>query len=479
MATPALSLEADQQTSAVEKDSPQNDRWRSEEITTRLGGTFMLLVVADGEGETAPGEAADLAVEVAFAEARLRRDDPLPKLLAHLLDQMNEIIFRRGGGNIVGVTMAAIQADVVWLVQAGSQTRCYHVHGDRSAALLTNDNDFPLGRRQFFPHPVVGTYRLKRGDKLVLCSDGLFAEDLVSPGDIARIDRYREVKGAARHLSALAMGRNVRDNVTVVVAAYGRKSGLTLKLLPYYLLACAAATAIILIGVLVLQKILRPISRPPDFGVAVLVEGNATQVEPLQIIHPGSDVNAAPDSPIHISLKRRESPESVVTQTIPNIDLYFGPGTATNLAAIDVEGFTDPARGIKESTNLAEVSLFEGEALLLSKQAHTFYIWLGLRDNSQTPFVIVRGLPAALGIERRESQISAYCLQGTCSIIREGKSTPIPPGAKMSFSLDDPGDSSFSSASLDLADWERWLSLCRTWQTDPEEISEACSMLMP
>src|SRR5512139_827478 len=101
MASPVLSLDADQQTSAVEKGSPQNDRWRSGEIATRRGAAFTLLVVVDGEGETAPGEAANLAVEIAFAEARLRQDDPPPKLLAHLLGQMNEVVFHRGTGDMV------------------------------------------------------------------------------------------------------------------------------------------------------------------------------------------------------------------------------------------------------------------------------------------------------------------------------------------------------------------------------------------
>ena len=109
MASPVLSLDADQQTSAVDKGRPQDDRWRSEEISTHRGQSFTLLVVVDGEGETAPGEAASLAVEIAFAEARLRRDDPLPGLLAHLLRQMNEVVFHRAKGDMVGVTLAAIQ----------------------------------------------------------------------------------------------------------------------------------------------------------------------------------------------------------------------------------------------------------------------------------------------------------------------------------------------------------------------------------
>jgi hypothetical protein len=371
--------------------------------------------------------------------------------------------------------MAAIQADGAWLIQAGSQTRCYRVRGERSASLLTSDNDLPLGRRQSIPQQAVGTHKLRRGDKLVLCSDGLYAGDLVSPEDIARIDRYREVKGAARHLSALAMGRNVRDNVTVVVAAYGRKSSLTLKLLAYLLLASAAAGLIILTGLLGMWRFLRPIPRPSDLGVAVLLEGNAVEVEPLHRIYPGAELNAAPDSPIHISFKERVSPESAITQTIPGIDLYFGPGTAFNLAAIDVEGFTDPAHGIKEEVNLAEVTLTEGQALLLSRQDHTFYVWLGTRENARTPFAVMQGNPAALGVERRGSQAGVTCLVGSCSIHLGKKPTPLPAGSTASFTLDGQGNPTISIAPAGPAEREKWLSLCRTWQTDPER----CGMLIP
>lgn len=486
MASPVLSLDADQQTSAVDKGRPQDDRWRSEEISTHRGQSFMLLVVVDGEGETAPGEAASLAVEIAFAEARLRRDDPLPGLLAHLLRQMNEVVFHRGKGDMVGVTLAAIQADEAWMAQAGSQTRCYRVRGDRSASLLTSDNDIPLGRLPSTPISAVRTHKLRRGDKLVLCSDGLYAGNLVSPTDIAKIDRYKDVKGAARHLSALAMGRNVRDNVTVVVAAYGRKSALTFRLLTYFLFATIAATLIIAVVALALQQYFRLIltPRPPDWGVAVLAEGEAEQVEQFQTIEPVSDLNAEPDSPIHLSLKRCETLECKSTLTIPNIDLFFGPGAALNLAAIDVEGFTDPDRGIREPTNLTEVSLFRGKALLLSQRVHTFYVWFGA-PGGRTPFIAIQRIPArvrilaSLGVKREGSQVNAYCLRGSCSINFGTNSIAFPSGTKTSFSIDDPGKVNYSFTPLDPADQEMWLSLCTAFQTDPEDISGACRLLAP
>ena len=113
MADPLLTLDADQQVSAVQKNTPQNDRWRAGQIAPHRGHPFTLLIVADGEGSGSAGDSANLAVEIAFAEAELRRDDPLPKLLKHLVRQMNEVIAQRGTGDTAGITMAAIQDDEV------------------------------------------------------------------------------------------------------------------------------------------------------------------------------------------------------------------------------------------------------------------------------------------------------------------------------------------------------------------------------
>jgi serine/threonine protein phosphatase PrpC len=479
MAGPLLSIDADQQTSAVEKTTPQNDRWRAEQIEPRRGGPFTLLVVADGEGQTAPGAAADLAVEIAVAEAKLRRDDPLPRLLKHLLTQMNEVIFRHGPGRLVGVTIAAIHGDNVWLAQAGSQTRCYRVRGERAAMQLSVDNENTLGRSGTVPVPAVTTHKLKRGDKLVFCSDGLYAKELVNPRDIAKIDRYRDVKGTARHLSALAMGRNVSDNVTVVVAAYGRKSAFTLKVLIYDALGVTAAILLVILLGSVLRDTLRLLPRPPDLGVAVLAEGNAIEVEQLQVIYPGSVLSAAPKSPIQLSLKRRESVDSALTQTIPNVSLYFDEGSQINLAAIDVQGFTDLGKGLKDPTNLTEIYLLKGRALILNQSPRTFYVWLGEPGEEGSPLIILQGEHAALGVEQTGNRVTAYCLYGSCVIHLGANSAGIAASGKSTFSIDSLDIARIGATPLEEQDWNAWLSLCSTWQTDLDNITGVCRSLIP
>ena len=133
MPNPRLWIDADQQNSAVAKNAPQNDRWRAEEITPHRTPPFTLIVVADGEGGQGAGEVANQAVGIAFAEAMLRRDDPLPRLLRHLVSQMNEVISQRGTDTLVGLTLGAVQGDTLYLIQAGAQ-----IPGDVEVVLLEN-----------------------------------------------------------------------------------------------------------------------------------------------------------------------------------------------------------------------------------------------------------------------------------------------------------------------------------------------------
>jgi serine/threonine protein phosphatase PrpC len=72
------------------------------------------------------------------------------------------------------------------------------------------------------PEVAVGMSRLdlRRGDRLLLCTDGLTSA--VGDGDIAEvISRARSVAEACDHLVALANERGGRDNTTVVLMGVG------------------------------------------------------------------------------------------------------------------------------------------------------------------------------------------------------------------------------------------------------------------
>lgn len=474
-----LSIDADQQNSAVLKNTPQNDRWRAEEITPRRGLPFTLIVVADGEGDQAAGEVANQAVAIAFAEATLRRDDPLPRLLKQLVVQMNEVIARRGSANLVGLTLGAVQGDTVWLIQAGSQTLCYRVRSEKSVAALTRVNDSLLGRHTALPALPVESHKLKRGDKLVFCSDGLFAGDLVTEADLGKIDHYQDVKGAARHLSATAMGRNVNDNVTVVVAAYGRKSRWPLRTLAFGLISLIAAILILTLAGTLIANTMRILPRPPDLGIAVLAGGRAVQVEQFQVLYPGSDINAEPGSSIHLGLKRRESLQSGLTTTIPGVDLYLGAEGFANLTSLDVQGFMDAQYGILQPTDLTELRLYSGSLLVLSRAERTFYVWPAEAALLNAPLILLKGEEAALGVTRQADRVEAFCLRGDCSIQSGRVTLTVPPAGKVSFAAGSILEPDLAPESMEAEDWTAWQELCTALQADPQVVTGACRLTVP
>ncbi|MGE5249791.1 MAG: PP2C family protein-serine/threonine phosphatase, partial [Bacteroidota bacterium] len=384
---------------------------------------------------------------------------------------------------MVGVTLAAIEDNTLWLAQAGSQTRCYRVRGRRPAQLLSRDNRIPLGRQASLPALEVMAHKLKTGDKLVLCSDGLYAGELVTPADMAKIARYADQKGAARHLSARAMGRNVRDNVTVLVSAYGSRRRLRLRPLLFDAFGVLAAVVIVTILAFVLIHSWQNAQRPPDLGRAVLAQGDMVGVEQFGVIGPGTQLETA-DSPVQINLQKRESSETSPTatagfpfgpaasatattdasyQTLKDVDIYFGSYTHANLAIIHMEGFIDRQVGMEEPVDLTEITLEQGQALILSKNPRTYYVSLGPADDSGSPRVVLEGADAALGADRQGDQATAYCLQGSCSIRLARQSVPFPPGSKISLRVGSTPLTSISPEALEVADVQLWYSLCSTW----------------
>ena len=160
----------------------------------------------------------------------------------------------------------------------------------------------------------------------------------------------------------------------------------------------------------------RALPRPPDLGIAVLAEGEAAEVEQFQTIYPGTDITATSASRLHLQLKRRVSLDSGLTATIPNVDLYLGAGSFANLSSLDVQGFMDAQNGILQPTNLTEIRLNRGSALILSQADRIFYVWLDENENPRQPLIILKGDKAALGITREGGLVNAFCLEGSCSI---------------------------------------------------------------
>lgn len=200
-----------------------------------------LFAVVDGMGGEAAGEVAAAIAAAAIAAVPDERRRPSETVLVEALRRAREQILaeqraRPEHGSMGAVATALRFEDdgrTVGVAHVGD-TRLYLVSEGR-ARQLTEDHlaagvgkrpvARDLGRREL-PDPWVATgrYRVRRGDLLVLCTDGLYdpVGDDALAGELVRHWQERtDADAVAAKLVALALARGGPDNVTVVAVRVG------------------------------------------------------------------------------------------------------------------------------------------------------------------------------------------------------------------------------------------------------------------
>jgi len=217
-------------------------------------GTFFM--VADGMGGAAAGEVASaMATEVVLHEMDKRwrtSNDTDPEMFAHALRVSTEVANtkihayaaahpeNRGMGTTA--TVAGLLHDTLYVCQVGDSRAylvrdgvCSQITKDQSlmqklveAGELTAEEAEVSERRNIIlqalgPEPVVKvdltSQQVKRGDTLVLCSDGLSGQ--VRANEIAEVVRAeRDLVQVCKKLIDLANEAGGPDNITVVAARF-------------------------------------------------------------------------------------------------------------------------------------------------------------------------------------------------------------------------------------------------------------------
>jgi PPM family protein phosphatase len=221
-----------------------------------LGERGSLFVVADGMGGAAAGElASQMATDTIFAhllKAWNAETEATPQRFAHRLKEAVEVANAnihahakahpevRGMGTTT--TAAGVLGDHLYLTQVGD-SRAYLVRGGEAHQLtkdqslmqrlveageLTEEEAAHSERRNIIlqalgPDPKVKVdlthQEVRRGDVLVLCSDGLSGQ--VKKEEIAQIvTQATDLAAACDKLIALANERGGPDNITVVMARF-------------------------------------------------------------------------------------------------------------------------------------------------------------------------------------------------------------------------------------------------------------------
>src|SRR5881409_541623 len=221
-----------------------------------IGPRGTLLVVADGMGGAAAGElASEMATDTIYAHLLKTwnaEDEATPQRFAYRLKEAVEVANAsihahakahpevRGMGTTT--TAAGVLSDHLYLTQVGD-SRAYLIRGgtahqitkDQSlmqrlveAGELTEEEAAQSERRNIIlqalgPDPKVKVdlthQEVRRGDVLVLCSDGLTGQ--VKKEEIAQVvNTTQDLRAACDKLIAMANERGDPDNITVVLARF-------------------------------------------------------------------------------------------------------------------------------------------------------------------------------------------------------------------------------------------------------------------
>jgi len=203
-----------------------------------------LCIVADGTGEHAGGKAAsDLAVHMAMQEYYADATEDIEQSLRRAIRMANAEVYRQSqdpayAGMGASLVAAVVQGDGLTVAHVGN-CRAYLVRGDTMEALtadhswvaeqvrdgqLTPEKAQQHERRHELTRLLgrqaqlvvdVSQKSLQPGDRLLLCSDGLWA--YVDEAAVRRVLSAQPAQAAAEQLVALANIAGGPDNITAVV----------------------------------------------------------------------------------------------------------------------------------------------------------------------------------------------------------------------------------------------------------------------
>jgi serine/threonine protein phosphatase PrpC len=215
-------------------------------VSCDVGPRGVMLAVSDGMGGAAAGEVASALVLKTLEDTLVAGQGPTDTVLREAVELANRAVFdaardqsRRGMG--ATLTAVLVQGTTAYIAAVGD-SRAYLLRGDRFRQ-MTRDQSYVqvlldaglMNRAEAEASPMrnvilqsmgqqpsvqvaLGRLELRRGDRLVVCSDGLTGH--VKDDEIAMELRRTDVQldAIARRLVEAALEGGGEDNITVIVA---------------------------------------------------------------------------------------------------------------------------------------------------------------------------------------------------------------------------------------------------------------------
>ena len=405
----------EQQLGAVPAGSTQQDRVRVGFVRSASGPKVLLAVVADGDGDLQAGRAAEIIINRVFEEVQETKAKDLNEALMRGLASGNKTIQQTA--SLVAATVVAIRNSRLYVAHTGHSMAFLVRDGKTTPLTQTNDNMLGSSIQIKIESTDPKVEALKPEDRIVLASDGLtriIQEDGLPAVDPAKIAAYVEGNtplDAARHLISIAMGRDVEDNVSVIVIKQNGRTVGKAKRWPLIAisLALVALLALAIRSTSWFQE--EQIPELSDFGYAVIISGSAS-------VHTaeGENLSAAKlstipalatltvNEPTRLALLSNNSATTDITFVL----LFLSPGSTLQLLSVDPQ---PSIQGVNDRNHQTVLSLVVGR-LLIVRDGGSRAIQVNLEDGSAS----ISGFgPAVLGIEQSGSSTLVQCLQGNCT----------------------------------------------------------------
>jgi protein phosphatase len=216
----------------VREDNQDSIRIASDE---HPAGSGTLFAIADGMGGYAHGGVASLlALESFFDTLFSRNGSPIQKALQRGVETANLAVYQKAqqlDAGRMGTTLTAayLLGNMLYLAHVGD-SRAYLIRDGRSICLTSDHTTVGEMVRSklisadiltksigtsLFVQPDIIQQKLQVGDRVILCSDGLWS--VIEDEEFARVTKEASsVEEAAQNLVELALDHNTDDNASVV-----------------------------------------------------------------------------------------------------------------------------------------------------------------------------------------------------------------------------------------------------------------------
>jgi protein phosphatase len=512
----SIRIGMDQNIGASTKRRSLEDAYFAETMTTAGGTTITLAIVADGIGGESSGErAANLTVETIADSVRASKGEDFPRILEAALQQANRAVFEEGQreehkrdmGSTA--TTAIVCRDRLSIASVGD-SRAYLVRAGK-VMQLTSDHSWAeemirLGKlrpqeaernphakalvRSIGSEPDVkvdlGLYwnaredetaararqgmPLKTGDHILLCSDGLIKERPDGRGHFVEAGEFPDILSrnpplqAARTLVSKAMGRNVNDNVSVVVLEKSGGAGAIGKNLPRWGLVLATLAVLILLGAALLPGLLA------RFAIPTPAATNGT----IQIVKSSGDVLYMESGQLPVKLQSNSSlpiQAGATLQTLEGNLQFILPDSSRiyvdRFSKVNLTQIADPQTAERNTV----LTLEQGRLLIVYSPPAGFSSTIAAPSDLRAQ---VLGSLLGAAYDPAQSRLEADCLEGTCRIANAGRVLPLSGGQSAWASASEIGP--MGQARYDL--WSGLGGMDAAWIT-PTAVPTASSTASP